>query len=474
MSLNETLKQRVRGTLLIAFACSIQIAVAGTAAAQSAGTLTTLWSFTGGADGAAPTGRLIQASDGSFYGTTGNIGSGAGRAGTVFKITSSGGALTTLYTFSGGADGLNPYSLVEGTDGNLYGTTATGGTHASGACADSVGSTGCGTVFKLTASGVLTTLYTFSGFADGGAPNGLIQASDGNLYGTTQSGGTSTACPQRCGTLFKISTAGTLTTLYSFTGGSDGALPYGSGTLIEGSDGNLYGTTSAGGTSAACGQASPGCGTVFKATLAGVVTTLHVFAGGADGSYPFGLVQGSDGNVYGTTFDGGTSGNGSIYKITTAGTLTTLYSFTGGADGTSSPGLIQGTDGNFYGTTTGGGSGNCENGGCGTLFSFTLPGTLTTLHTFSGSDGGDPYGLIQGSDENLYGLMGPIGNAAGNGSPQGGVFRFDSSASPSPGGSTTDGASGGGGAIGFSLLAVFGLGAIVRWCRLPLGHFGPG
>jgi uncharacterized repeat protein (TIGR03803 family) len=346
-----------------------------------------LHSFSYGADGSSPSAGLVQGSDGNFYGTT-SAGGTSGR-GTVFKITPN-GAFTNLYRFSG-ADGQCPSAgLIQGSDGNFYGTTYSGG------------ASGSGTVFKITPGGALTNLYSFSG-ADGGHPYaGLVQGSDGNFYGTTYNGGTSHG-----GTVFKITPGGALTTLYGFTGGADGSGPYAG--LVQGSDGNFYGTTSSGGTSHG--------GTVFRITPGGALTTLHSFTPtdegihpGADGCYPeAALVQGNDGNFYGTTIYGGTTEyGGTVFKITPGGALTTLHSFSWsdgsrpGADGCCPrAGLIQGSDGNFYGTTLEGGT--TEDGG--TVFKITPGGALTTLHSFSGgADGNFPYALVQGADDNFYGI----------------------------------------------------------------------
>jgi uncharacterized repeat protein (TIGR03803 family) len=374
---------------------------AATAIASPAQVLfTTLHSFSF-FDGALPSATLVQGSDGNFYGTTvnggayQNCGTLGGPCGTVFEITPA-GALTTLHNFDY-TDGGGPRAgLLQGADGNLYGTTYGGGSGQQ--CIE-----GCGTVFKITPSGTLTTLHNFDG-SDGAYPNAaLIQASDGNFYGTTYEGGAN-----RQGTVFKITPGGTLTTLYSFSG-ADGASP--SGGLMQSRDGSFHGTTYAGGASGNC---SGGCGTVFKITPGGTLTTLYSFcsqSGCTDGEWPSaGLVQGTDGNFYGTTEYGGTSQNcfhgcGTVFKITPAGALTTLHSFSG-ADGASpSAGLVQTTDGNFYGTTGTGGDLACNSGlGCGTVFKVVPRGILTTLHSFGGSDGAFPYAaLTQATDRNLYG-----------------------------------------------------------------------
>ncbi len=251
-------------------------------------------------------------------------------------------------------------------------------------------------------SNVLTTLHSFDG-ADGAIPVALIQATDGNFYGVTASGGASVACAKGCGTIFRITPGGTLTTLYSFCSQANCADGNGSAGLIQGADGNFYGTTGTGG-------AGKG-GTIFRISPTGTLTTLYSFcsqANCADGSGPSGLVQGADGNFYGTTEDGGSGNSGTVFKITPAGTLVTLHSFcsqAGCTDGSTPRGaLIQSADGNFYGTTNTGGAVLCG-GGCGTVFRIAPSGTLTTFYSFT-----DPYsplgGLIQGSDGNLYGLAG--------------------------------------------------------------------
>jgi len=277
---------------------------------------------------------------------------GANNAGTVFKITPT-GTLTTLYDFCSQpncTDGANyPFTggLVQATDGNFYGITALGGANAN--C--NGGNQSCGTVFKINpTTRALTTLHSFDG-TDGSFPNGLVQATDGNFYGTAQEGGANGG-----GTVFKITPGGTLTTLYNFcsqTSCTDGSGPMDA--LIQAIDGNFYGTTARG-------------GTIFKMTPEGKLTTL-----GSTCCYLYaGLVQATDGNFYGTTYlDGGAYGEGSVYEITQRGTVTTLYSFcaeTGCPDGAAPiAGLVQGTDGTLYGTTLGGGA-----SGDGTIFSLSV------------------------------------------------------------------------------------------------------
>ena len=379
-------------------------AAAITAPAQSI-FFTTLATFDG-PNGGYPDGTLVEAGDGDFYGTT-SWGGANLYYGTVFKMTPA-GTLTTLYSFCAQpncADGASPLAgLVQGTDGNFYGTTIAGGSPGNGC-----GYGSCGTVFKITPAGTLTTLHRFCpqpNCTDGANPSSLMQASDGNFYGTTSGGGT-----YHYGTIFKITPAGTLTTLHSFDG-SDGAGP--EAALVQARDGNFYGTTSGGGAYNYCDYPEDGCGTVFKITPAGVLTTLYSFcfqSGCPDGANPgAALVQGSDGNFYGTTGAGGvnfcpntgSNGCGTVFNITPTGTLTTLYIFCeqeNCPDGALPGGVLaQGSDGNFYGTTIGGGN------GVGTIFKITPGGGLTTLHNFNyPTEGGGGDGLIQANDGSFYG-----------------------------------------------------------------------
>jgi uncharacterized repeat protein (TIGR03803 family) len=377
-----------------------------------------------GANGSTPeSAALVQGIDGNFYGTT-TSGGANGTGGTVFQITPN-GTLTTLYGFCskpGCVDGSGPAAgLVLATDGSFYGTTEGGGAY------------GHGTVFKISLLSIPlggqfvqfwlpTTLYNFCSDSEAGCPDGnkpeagLVQATDGNFYGTTSTGGAN-----GFGTVFKITPAGTLTTLYRFcseAGCADGSYPYAG--LVQASDGSLsfYGTTTTGG--------SCGSGTVFNINSAGTLTTLYSFhngCGSLDGAYPYaGLVQASDGNLYGTTLDGGAS-YGTVFKINpavTPPTLTTLHRFcsdSGCTDGENPyAGLVQASDGNFYGTTQSGGA-----NGDGTIFKITPKGTLTTLHSFDGTDGTQPTGgLVQGTSGILYGTT-PGGGADNDGT----IFSLD-------------------------------------------------
>jgi uncharacterized repeat protein (TIGR03803 family) len=313
-------------------------------------------------DGDWPWAGLVMDKRGNFYGTT--SAGGSSNAGTVFKLGPT-GKETVLYSFKGYADGNEPEdNLILDNEGNLYGTTFYGGTGTGCGVPDG----GCGTVFEVTQAGTETVLYSFGvGAADGNFPtSGLVRDAEGNLYGTTAYGGlvNGSYCPVGCGTVFKLSSTGTKTTLYSFTGNADGSDPQGS--LLLDAQGNLYGTTVGGGTfGAGCGD---GCGTVFKVTAAGTETVIHSFTGGADGSGPFsGLIRDAKGNFYGTTRDGGSVGAGTVYKLTPAGTETILYDFAGSGNGFSPwSGLVMDAEGNLYGTTAYGGA-----YGYGTVFEVT-------------------------------------------------------------------------------------------------------
>ncbi len=382
---------------------------------DSSGNLTTLYGFAGNSGGFGPAADLIQAADGNFYSTT--TSGGTSNLGTVFKMGSSGN-LTTLQSF-GYTDGAYPdAALIQASDGNFYGTTYSGGTGLS--CRPNIAfmeTGGCGTVFKMHSAGNVTTLYSFTGGSDGSHPTAsLIQASDGNFYGTTAGGGAS-----NYGTVFRMDSLGNLTTLHSFAGSpTDGAYPLG---LVQAIDGNFYGTTVSGGTS--------NYGTVFKMDSAGNLTTLYSFTGGSDGANPAaGLIQATDGNFYGTTFNGGASNFGTVFKMDSAGTLTTLHSLVGSPSEGASPsaGVIQATDGDFYGTTAGGGAGSCiGGGGCGTVFKVDSAGDLTTLYSFGGFGAGvGPSGLIQATDGNFYGTTFSDGAPAFRGRVNGGtVFKMD-------------------------------------------------
>lgn len=325
---------------------------------------------------------LIVGSNGNFYATAPS----ASCCGEILELTPA-GSISVLATLSF-ADGNEPTSIIQGSDGNFYGTAIKGG---SSSCTlwNQVADGGCGTVFKMTPSGTVSNLTSFT-FTNGGEPGffggieGLVQGPDGNFYGTTFEGGTTdTSGPcyaQGCGTVFKITPAGAVSTLLSFSG-TNGANP--TGALIVGSNGNFYGTTYT---------------TVYELTLSGTLTALATLPGGQLN----GVILGTDGNFYGTSSVGG----GSVFQVTQAGAVTILNDFAispvalPNAGSKPSAPLIQASDGNFYGTTNLGGY-----YGYGTVFKMTLAGELTTLFSFDNDTlGAEPTApLTEGPDGNLYG-----------------------------------------------------------------------
>ena len=387
-------------------------------------------------DGIVPEAALMLDTDGNLYGTTAS--GGFYGFGTVFGVTTA-GAFSNLYSFgqnlqtNGNAlDGSGPTcALVQDANGSLYGTTYEGGAND------------IGTVFKLTTNGNLTSLYSFGttqdtngNFLDGENPSaGLTLGPDGSpfLFGTAYGGGS-----QDAGTMFRVTASGSLVSLHSF--GSiqdsygdylDGANP--SASLVVGSDGNLYGTTSYGGTN--------DYGNVFRITTNGSITILYSFGAiidktgnPADGSSPLApLIEGADRNFYGTTYSGGTNGNGfgTVFRITTNGNLTTLYSFgaiqdTNGQalDGANPQGgLVQSGDGELYGTTSAGGKNNS-----GTVFQISTNGTLLTLYRFSGgNDGSEPEAGLVLLGNTLYGTT-----ASGGSQYLGVVFSLTLASSGAP------------------------------------------
>jgi uncharacterized repeat protein (TIGR03803 family) len=313
-------------------------------------------------------GMVAQGRDGNLYSTAPH---GGTCCGTVFQVTPA-GKLTNIHSFSSNGDdgGFPQGGVILGTDGNFYGTTYEGGTSASGV------------VFKVTSGGTYMTLYSFTGGSDGGFPYAPpIEGNDGNFYGTTPFGGDVNTCNGGCGTIYKITPAGNLTTLYQFdiTHGNGPYAP-----LVLGTDGNFYGTTEYGG--------ADNVGVVFKITPAGKFTVVYAFDE-TRGEFPLAsLAQGSDGNFYGTTEYGGTQGSGVVFKLTPAGKITVLHSLNGTSDG-SEPygGLVQASDGNLYGTSAFGGTMTCDGGnGCGTLFKVSLKGAFSVLYKFNGTAGEVP------------------------------------------------------------------------------------
>jgi uncharacterized repeat protein (TIGR03803 family) len=398
--------------------CAIAALTVAAAEVLPAQTFTVLKRFNI-ANGAVPAGPVVQGLDGNFYGTTSSGGANSG--GTVFRITPA-GKLATLYSFCHLAnciDGHDPFAaLILGTDGAFYGTTQVGGSSV-------------GTVFRITRAGVLTTLYSFCAqfnCADGGQPQApLVQGSDGNFYGTTVFGGEA----GNAGTIFKMTPKGTLTTIHSFctaaaTSCPDGLFP--SGGLVQGADGNFYGATP----SSILLPLSLPRGVVFQIAPNGDYNALDILClqtNCADGANPNGgLVQGADGKLYGATAFGGTSSNcpngcGTIFKFSpnTLNDLTVVHSFNS-TDGAIPETLILANDGNFYGTTQTGGFTNT-----GTIFRMTPDGTVTVLRNLSSTDGIKPLGgLMQATDGNLYGTA----SFGGGNDNSGTVWRMSLGLSP--------------------------------------------
>ena len=365
--------------------------------AQGGVSLTTLFSFNG-TNGASPYGALVQGANGNFYGTT--AAGGANGQGAVFQMSPSGG-LAAVVSFNRTNGAAPVAALLQGTNGDFYGTTYAGG------------AAGFGTVFTMTTNGQLTMLASFVG-TNGIYPKaGLIQGRDGNFYGTTAIGGANSQ-----GTVFRLSNNGTLTTLASFDSG--GSSPYAG--LLQGPDGNFYGTTYQGG--------SNGYGTIFMMTPGGTLTNLHAFTGAGDGGNPYAeVVLGPDGGLYGTTHFGGASGYGTVFRTTTNGAVTTLVSFGNPNGAYPQARLLLGADGSFYGTTLNGGAYTDESGiGYGTVFKLTTNGVLTTLISFNSTNGAYPQAaLLQSSNGNFYGTT-ANGGSTGNGT----VFRLNLAAPPPP------------------------------------------
>jgi uncharacterized repeat protein (TIGR03803 family) len=332
---------------------------------QPTGGVTTVHAFEG-PDGAHPYGGLFPAADGSLYGTAAGGGTGYG---TLFKIDV-GGQFSRLHAFNG-TDGQAPVEVMQARDGKFYGVTYRGGPGRGG------------TAYRLNPDDTVETLHAFVGV--GYANSGVIEAPDGNLYGTTSH---STSGD---GTVFKLSPARQLTVLHDFE-------PYSSDPsgLTLAADGYLYGTTSGGGTH--------NRGTVFRIGTTGGHTVLHSFADDATGSPRDGVVQGSDGNFYGLA-------ERSVYKMDASGNLTTLHTFTPAEGGSPSGPLVEGTDGSLYGTMR----------SPATVFKVTTSGEFSLLHSFDGSDGSSPSGgLTRARDGRLYGVT-RYGGASGHGT----LFRLE-------------------------------------------------
>lgn len=367
----------------------------------------TLYTFIGGSDGARPSAGLLRDAVGNLYGVTsegGGAGCGGAGCGTVFRLAPD-GAEIILYAFTGGADGAKPASaLIQDADGNLYGTTPSGGRNCNN-------NGGCGVIFKLTPDGHETVLYAFSGGADGASPNGRLAIDQaGNLFGTASEGGDLVACYKGCGTVFEVRADGKEKTLYTFHSGSDGTAP--AAGLILDDIGNLYGTASAAG-------GLTECGTVFRLSPDGTETALHTF-GESDGCNPAApLVMDSRGNLYGTTLHGGNTSNaacgsyfpygcGVVFRLSPKGALKRLHKFNG-KDGDEPYGVVQDAMGNLFGTTAlAVGIGNF-----GTLYERPALGKFSVLHNFSGaSDGAFPAGDVAIAENGkLYGTASAGGHS---------------------------------------------------------------
>jgi uncharacterized repeat protein (TIGR03803 family) len=386
-----------RGKAAVLTALFTLTAGAALAASQPAAQYQIVHTFEG-SDGSQPAANLTADKAGNLYGTT-QYG-GSENQGTVFQLAPD-GAETVLYSFAGGSDGSNANGPVaRDKAGNLYGETYAGG------------APDLGTVFKIAPDGTETLLHTFAGGTnDGSKPfGGVVRDKSGNLYGTTFSGGAS-----EMGTVYEIEPNGTMTFLHSFAGGTDGALPVAG--LFRDRRGNLYGTTSGGGTG--------GTGTVFRLAPDGSETVLYSFLNGYDGGLPASpVIVDKAGDVYGESLDGGTTYNGVVYEVTPSGTEIALYSFTGGTDG-GTPDSVLTPDkyGNLYGTTQEGGEeGGCGGSGCGVVFKLRPNGKETVLHTFTGGADGDVplAGLIKVRDRAtgesyLYGTSSGLGTKGAHG-----------------------------------------------------------
>jgi uncharacterized repeat protein (TIGR03803 family) len=385
----------VRSTLVLAIGLGLVIVETHSAHAQ---TFSVLYNFAGSPDGAWPEAAVIRDADGNLYGDTARGGSLGW--GTVFKLDTS-RTERVLYNFADtGGHGWGPSAgLLLDELGNLYGATYNGGSH------------GYGTMFEIT-YGVEVALHNFTG-SGGEYPylTSVLMDKSGNLYGITYMGGAS-----GYGTVYELSKSGRFEVLHSFAGGTtDGCYP--EGTLLMDADGNLYGTATE------CG--SSGNGIVWRVSKNGTETVLHNFAGGSsDGAIPAaGVIMDAKGNLYGTTYEGGTQGDGTVYELSEKGILTVLYSFTG-SDGIGPiGGLTRGSNGTLYGTTAGGGT-----SGNGAVYELSTKNVLTVLHSFTGSDGNLPFGVVI-LDANgilygtaVYGGSGPCSN--GNYSGCGTVWKL--------------------------------------------------
>jgi uncharacterized repeat protein (TIGR03803 family) len=376
----------------IASGCHTLVVLCGAILSAQGQTFELLHSFHGPRDGGSPQARLVEGSDGNFYGST--LWGSAANRGTLYRITPD-GTFKVLYELDD-TTGWIGAELVEGADGNFYGTSFSGGP------------SGDGTVFRMTPQGDLTTLYSFD-YINGSGPNDLVVGSDGNFYGTTAYGGAYGDPPpwgENYGTVFRITPEGSLTTLLSFNG-TNGAHSRAGLTLAR--DGHFYGVSLGGPFRR---------GTIFRMTPEGVLTTIAAFDG-TNGFSPRRLVEAGDGTFYGTS-GGGEHNYGTIFRVTADGSLTTVTSFNGtnGRYPPSGAALVRAWDGNYYGTTTRGGDTLFG----GTVFRLTPDHVLTTVASFGGSfyEPRSPYsGLTLGRDGHLYGTTSSGGDYGG-----GTIFRI--------------------------------------------------
>jgi uncharacterized repeat protein (TIGR03803 family) len=351
------------------------------------GTLTLLHAFhyPDDAEGRGPRAALVEGDNGRFYGTT-TWGGRCFNCGTVFRLTDD-GTLEVVYAFQQGSDaGTLPYApLTRRRDGMFYGTTCGSG----------------GAVFQMTPDGDLTVVHAFAANADGGCPQGaLLETEDGGFYGTAPFGGSSGS-----GTIFRVTGDGTFDVLYAFPGSEEGRSPT---TLLQAADGAIYGIAAEGG--------AFNRGTVFRLTDDGSALDVHTFTGDVDGAVPSALIQATDGTFYGLTTSGGDAGGGTFFQLAADGSFAALYSFSADRSTSAPPsgGLLQATDGDIYGTTAWDGD-----YGRGAVFRWTRAGTLTILHSFAGGAEGVPIGLLQATDGNFYGAT-----YAGGG-PGNRIFRME-------------------------------------------------
>jgi len=369
-----------------------------------------LYRFHGGADGRGPEAQLIKGNNGALYGTTYYGGGGTG-------CNDGDRGCGTVFELTLQRTETVLYAFNGGSDGAypLSNLVMDGSGNLYGTTEE--GGLGSGTVFKLAPDGTETVLYAFQGAPDGWAPEGnLVADSSGNLYGTTYYGGGTggNECGEGgCGTVFKVTPDGTETVLHAFQGGNDGYAP--SGGVILDNQGNLYGTTLEGGGGTGC--SGFGCGTVFEVAANGTETVHHVFEGGNDGIAPWDSpILDGRGNLYGTTVEGGAQNLGTVFKLAPDGTETVLHAFSNASDGLYPlGGLIADTAGNLFGTTSDGGDDDCHHGGCGTVFELTSGGKEKVLYVFQNSRGRHPAArLLLGDHDKLYGTA-PDGGKGNNG-----------------------------------------------------------